>query len=138
VNRPTTESSHRRYRSGGHDRCARVVPAPDSNTHHREDARTGDDLQSDRPTREHLASLGRPTLIIAGFATEVVVLHAALDALREGNSVIVAVHTCGGMSDRNRISGAGAPDNVPDRADASTRLICDRPINRHSPKLPVG
>jgi hypothetical protein len=54
----------------------------------------------DPVTREHLASLRRPTLIIAGFATEVVVLHAALDALREGYGVIVAVDACGGMSDR--------------------------------------
>jgi hypothetical protein len=51
-------------------------------------------------TREHLTSLGRPTLIIAGFATEVVVLHAALDALRKGYGVIVAVDACGGMSER--------------------------------------
>ena len=43
---------------------------------------------------------GRPMLIIAGFATEVVVLHAALDALREGYGVIIAVDACGGMSDR--------------------------------------
>jgi hypothetical protein len=54
----------------------------------------------DPATREHLASLRRPTLIIAGFATEVVVLHAALDALRKGYGVIVAVDACGGMSDR--------------------------------------
>jgi nicotinamidase-related amidase len=54
----------------------------------------------DPATREQLASLRRPTLIIAGFATEVVVLHAALDALREGYGVIVAVDACGGMSDR--------------------------------------
>ena len=54
----------------------------------------------DEPTREHLASLKRPTLLIAGFATEVVVLHAALDALREGYGVLVVVDACGGMSDR--------------------------------------
>lgn len=54
----------------------------------------------DEPTREHLASLKRPTLLIAGFATEVVVLHAALDGLREGYSVLVVVDACGGMSDR--------------------------------------
>lgn len=54
----------------------------------------------DPATREHLASLRRPTLIIAGFATEVVVLHAALDALREGYRLIVAVDACGGMSER--------------------------------------
>jgi nicotinamidase-related amidase len=54
----------------------------------------------DPATREHLASLRRPTLIIGGFATEVVVLHAALDALREGYGLIVAVDACGGMSER--------------------------------------
>jgi nicotinamidase-related amidase len=54
----------------------------------------------DPVTREHLASLRRLTLIIAGFATEVVVLHAALDALRQGYGVIVAADACGGMSDR--------------------------------------
>jgi hypothetical protein len=54
----------------------------------------------DPATREHLASLRRPTLITAGFATEVVVLHAALDALREGYGIIVAVGACGGMSER--------------------------------------
>ncbi|MCU1314127.1 MAG: hypothetical protein JWM54_1884 [Acidobacteriaceae bacterium] len=58
----------------------------------------------DPATREHLASLRRPTLIIAGFATEVVVLHAALDALREGYGVIVAVDACGGMSDRTELA----------------------------------
>ena len=51
-------------------------------------------------TRDHLASLARPTLIIAGFATEVVVLHAALHALREGYAVILAVDACGGSSER--------------------------------------
>ena len=51
-------------------------------------------------TREHLASLRRPTLILAGFATEVVVLHAALHALGAGYGVIVAVDACGGMSER--------------------------------------
>ena len=54
----------------------------------------------DPAAREHLAWLGRPTLIIAGFATEVVVLHAALEALREGYGVIVAVDAWGAMSDR--------------------------------------
>jgi isochorismate hydrolase len=58
----------------------------------------------DPATREHLASLRRPTLIIAGFATEVVVLHAALDALREGYGVIVATDACGGMSDRTELA----------------------------------
>jgi isochorismate hydrolase len=51
-------------------------------------------------TRDHLGSLDRPTLILAGFATEVVVLHAALHALHMGYGVIVAVDACGGMSER--------------------------------------
>jgi hypothetical protein len=54
----------------------------------------------DEATPAHLASQGRKTLIIAGFATEVVVLHAALDALGRGYAVIVAVDACGGMSDK--------------------------------------
>ncbi len=54
----------------------------------------------DPATRDHLASLQRPTLILAGFATEVVVLHAALHALQKGYGVIVAVDACGGSSDR--------------------------------------
>jgi nicotinamidase-related amidase len=58
----------------------------------------------DPATREHLASLGRPTLIIAGFATEVVVLHADLDALRAAYGVTVAADACGGMSDRTELA----------------------------------
>jgi hypothetical protein len=54
----------------------------------------------DQDTPAHLASQGRKTLVIAGFATEVVVLHAALDALGRGYGVIVAVDACGGMSER--------------------------------------
>ena len=54
----------------------------------------------EKATREHLASLARPTLILAGFATEVVVLHAAVQALQEGYGVIVAVDACGGSSER--------------------------------------
>lgn len=51
-------------------------------------------------TRDHLASLRRPTLILAGVTSEVVVLHAALRALQEGYGVIVAVDACGGLSER--------------------------------------
>jgi Isochorismatase family len=54
----------------------------------------------DHATPAHLTSQGRKTLIIAGFATEVVVLHAALDALGRGYGVVVAVDACGGMSER--------------------------------------
>ena len=51
-------------------------------------------------TREALAANQRQTLIVAGFATEVVVLHTALDGLKAGYQVIVAVDACGGMSER--------------------------------------
>jgi isochorismate hydrolase len=51
-------------------------------------------------TREHLASLRRSTVILAGVTTEVVVLHAALYALGHDYGVIVAADACGGMSDR--------------------------------------
>jgi isochorismate hydrolase len=54
----------------------------------------------DPATHEYLASLKRPTLILAGFATEVVVLHAALQAIQEGYGVIVAIDACGGSSER--------------------------------------
>jgi isochorismate hydrolase len=54
----------------------------------------------DQATRDHIASLSRPTLILAGFATEVVVLHAALHALAEGYGVIIALDACGGSSER--------------------------------------
>ena len=54
----------------------------------------------DQATPAHIAWHARKMLIIAGFATEVVVLHAALDALGRGYGVIVAVDACGGMSER--------------------------------------
>lgn len=50
-------------------------------------------------TTAHLASLKRNTLLIAGFASEVVVLHAAVHALQAGYHVIIPVDTCGGSSD---------------------------------------
>lgn len=69
---------------------------------------------SDTATRRTLADNRRQTLIVAGFATEVVVLHAALDAVREGYKVLVAIDACGGMSERTetaaieQIRAAGA------------------------------
>jgi len=48
----------------------------------------------------HLASVGRPSLVLAGFATEAVVLHAAASAIQNGYGFIVAVDACGGMSER--------------------------------------
>ena len=54
----------------------------------------------DEQTRAHLASLSRPTLLLAGFASEVVVLHAALQAIDDGYGVIVITDACGGQSER--------------------------------------
>ena len=54
----------------------------------------------DAITPAHLASFERPTLLRAGFATEVVVLHAALHALDAGYGVIVITDACGGQSQR--------------------------------------
>ncbi len=47
-----------------------------------------------------LSSAGRKTLIIAGFATEVVVVHAVQEAIAAGYQVYVPVDTCGSMSAR--------------------------------------
>jgi predicted O-methyltransferase YrrM/nicotinamidase-related amidase len=54
----------------------------------------------DGATREALASSGRKTLIIAGFSTEAVVLHAVIGAINAGYHVYVPVDACGGMSER--------------------------------------
>jgi nicotinamidase-related amidase len=54
---------------------------------------------------EALARSGRKVLIIAGFATEVVVLHAVLDARKKGYQVLVPVDVCGGMSERTEQAG---------------------------------
>ena len=50
-------------------------------------------------TRDHIASLNRKTLLLAGFASEVVVLHAAVQAAEAGYRVIVVVNACGGSSE---------------------------------------
>lgn len=54
----------------------------------------------DGATRAALAASNRKILIIAGFAMEVVVLHAVFDALNDGYQVLVPVDACGGMSER--------------------------------------
>jgi hypothetical protein len=51
-------------------------------------------------TRAAIAATGRQHLIIAGFATEVVVLHAVCDAIAAGYRAYVPVDACGGMSSR--------------------------------------
>ena len=68
----------------------------------------------DQNTRNALAKNDRKTMIIAGFATEAVVLYAVLDAVKAGYKVIVPVDACGGLSERTeqaafrQIEAAGA------------------------------
>jgi hypothetical protein len=68
----------------------------------------------DEATKNLLAQSKRKVLIIGGFATEAVVLHAVLDARTEGYDVLVPVDVCGGMSERTeqaalrQITAAGA------------------------------
>jgi nicotinamidase-related amidase len=65
-------------------------------------------------TVEALARSERKVLVVAGFATEVVVLHAVLDARNQGYQVLVPVDVCGGLSERTeqaalrQIEAAGA------------------------------
>ena len=47
-----------------------------------------------------LAASGRPILILAGVASEIVVQRTALDALAAGYQVQVAVDACGGLDPR--------------------------------------
>src|ERR1700724_2143870 len=54
----------------------------------------------DPQTREAIDAVNRPILEIAGFATEAVVLRAALSALERDYQVQVPVDACGGMSAR--------------------------------------
>jgi nicotinamidase-related amidase len=54
----------------------------------------------DRQTQEAFSAVKRPVLVISGFATEAVVLRAALSALESDYQVHVPVDACGGMSAR--------------------------------------
>jgi hypothetical protein len=54
----------------------------------------------DDATKNSLAQSMRKVLIIGGFATEAVVLHAVLDARAQAYEVLVPVDVCGGMSER--------------------------------------
>jgi hypothetical protein len=55
----------------------------------------------DPASKAAFAASGKPNIMIAGFATEVVVVHAALSALNAGYNVYVPVDSCGGMSSRS-------------------------------------
>ena len=54
----------------------------------------------DEATRAAIAATGRQHLVIAGFATEAVVMHGVRDAIAAGYQVYVPVDACGGMSSR--------------------------------------
>ena len=54
----------------------------------------------DETTCTALSATGRKILVLCGFATEVVVLHAARGAIEAGYTVLVPVDACGGMSAR--------------------------------------
>jgi nicotinamidase-related amidase len=58
----------------------------------------------DEKTKLALAANSRKTLVIAGFATEVVVLHAVVGAIEAGYRAIVPVDACGGMSERTELA----------------------------------
>src|SRR5258708_37932452 len=51
----------------------------------------------DEAKKNLVAQSRRKVLIIGGFATEAVVLHAVLDARAEGYEVLVPVDACGGL-----------------------------------------
>jgi hypothetical protein len=63
----------------------------------------------DPQTREAIDAVNRPVLVIAGVATEAVVLHAALSALESDYRVQVPVDACGGTEDAalRQIEAAG-------------------------------
>jgi hypothetical protein len=54
----------------------------------------------DEATKNVLAQSRRRVLVIGGFATEAVVLHAVLDARAQSYEVLVPVDVCGGISER--------------------------------------
>lgn len=63
--------------------------------------RTTANALNDNALRTALESSGRRTLVLAGIATEVAVMQAALSARRLGYSVIVAVDACSGLDARS-------------------------------------
>jgi hypothetical protein len=83
-------------------KAARLIPelepyATDANRFPRMSA----DPFLDKAMVDALAASGRKTLVIAGFANEVVTLHAAASAIAEGYAVHIPVDASGGMSERS-------------------------------------
>ena len=76
--------------------------------------RTSTTAFADSGLVQAVAETGRPVLVLAGVASEIVVLRTALDAMAAGHTVHVAVDACGGVDARTedaawrRLSHAGA------------------------------
>ena len=62
---------------------------------------------ADQPTAAALRDTRRRTLVIGGVSSEIAVLHAVLDARRDGYEVHVLVDLCGGLSVRTEASAFG-------------------------------
>jgi nicotinamidase-related amidase len=95
--------------------------------------RTTVDPLLDPQTREAIDAVKRPVLVIAGIATEAVVLHAALSALESDYQVQVPVDACGGMSARTE-DAALAPYHGSRRHDDLSRVA----RNHHGSRFRAG
>ena len=62
--------------------------------------RTTTDSFTHAATRDAIVAVKRPTLLIAGVATEIIVQHSALSGVSHGLNVQVVVDACGGLSPR--------------------------------------
>jgi nicotinamidase-related amidase len=62
--------------------------------------RTTTDSFTHPATRDAILAVKRPTLLIAGVATEIIVQHSALSGVGHGLNVQVVVDACGGLSPR--------------------------------------
>jgi nicotinamidase-related amidase len=62
--------------------------------------RTTTDSFTHPATRDAILAVKRPTLLIAGVATEIIVQHSALSGAANGLNVQIVVDACGGLSPR--------------------------------------
>jgi len=63
-------------------------------------ARTTTDAFLHAATRDAITRTGRPTLLVAGVATEIIVQHSALSGAAHGLQVQVVADACGGLAAR--------------------------------------
>lgn len=66
----------------------------------------------DAKTAEAIAASGRRTIILAGFAAEALVVHAALDARRFGYEIHLACDAIGGISERGEAAAFRRMENA--------------------------